>query len=89
MGKEVKRNEHEDLLNEIAFLKKQINGYRMANSKLNKKVSSLSRELEKAKAYGAEADELNEQKADVIYKMKKEKAASSHTRLPWYKKIFR
>lgn len=64
----------EQLLQEIATLKKRINGFRLTNDGLRKKVESLTQELEKAKAYGAEADELNEKKADMIYSMKKEKA---------------
>lgn len=64
----------EQLLQEIATLKKRINGFRLTNDGLKKKVESLTQELEKAKAYGAEADELNEKKADMIYSMKKEKA---------------
>lgn len=64
----------EQLLQEIATLKKRINGFRLTNDGLKKKVESLTQELEKAKAYGAEADELNERKADMIYSMKKEKA---------------
>lgn len=64
----------EQLLQEIATLKKRINGFRLTNDGLKKKVESLTQELEKAKAYGDEADELNEKKADMIYSMKKEKA---------------
>lgn len=64
----------EQLLQEIATLKKRINGFRLTNDGLKKKVESLTQELEKAKAYGDEADELNERKADMIYSMKKEKA---------------
>lgn len=64
----------EQLLQEIATLKKRINGFRLTNDGLRKKVESLTQELEKAKAYGDEADELNEKKADMIYSMKKEKA---------------
>lgn len=69
----------EQLLQEIATLKKRINGFRLTNDGLKKKVESLTQELEKAKAYGAEADELNERKADIIYSMKKEKATQDAT----------
>lgn len=69
----------EQLLQEIATLKRRINGFRLTNDGLKKKVESLTQELEKARAYGAEADELNERKADIIYSMKKEKATQDAT----------
>lgn len=68
------KTKEEQMLQEIATLKKRINGFRLANDGLRKKVESLTQELEKAKAYGVEADELNERKADMVYSMKKEKA---------------
>ena len=59
--------------NEIASLKRQIGGYKAANSRCCKdlekykgEVSRLHVELDKAKAYGKEADELNEKKAEQI-----------------------
>ena len=73
------KTKEEQMLQEIATLKKRINGFRLANDGLRKKVESLTQELEKAKAYGAEADELNERKADIIYSMKKEKEAQDAT----------
>lgn len=68
------KTKEEQMLQEIATLKKRISGFRLNNGELKKKVEILTQELEKAKAYGAEADELNERKADIIYSMKKEKA---------------
>ena len=73
------KTKEEQMLQEIATLKKRINGVRLANDGLRKKVESLTQELEKAKAYGAEADELNERKADIIYSMKEEKATQDAT----------
>ena len=50
---------------EILTLKRQIGGYKTANERYKK-------ELEKAKAYGKEADELNEQKANRILELEKQ-----------------
>lgn len=68
------KTKEEQMLQEIATLKRQIGWFRLTNERLRKKVESLTHELEKAKAYGDEADELNERKADMVYSMKKEKA---------------
>lgn len=73
------KTKEEQMLQEIATLKKRISGFRLNNGELKKKVESLTQELEKAKAYGVEADELNERKADIIYSMKKEKATQEAT----------
>lgn len=63
----------EEMGNEIVSLKRQIGGYKAANSrcckdieKYKEEVSRLHDELDKEKAYGKEADELNEQKAQRI-----------------------
>ena len=63
----------EEMGNEIVSLKHQIGGYKAANSRCCKdlekykgEVSRLHVELDKAKAYGKEADELNEKKAEQI-----------------------
>lgn len=63
----------EEMGREIISLKHQITGHKAANERYRKdlekckeKVSRLQVELDNAKAYGKEADELNEQKAQRI-----------------------
>lgn len=74
---DVLKKEGEVMGREIISLKRQIGGYKAANDRYRKdlekckkeaqeEVSRLHAELNKEKAYGKEADELNEQKAQRI-----------------------
>ena len=74
---DVLKKEGEVMGREIISLKRQIGGYKAANDryrkdleKCKKEVYCLHTELNKEKAYGKEADELNEQKAQSIDTLK-------------------
>jgi len=71
---DVLKKDNDEMGREIISMKRQIAGYKTANDRYRKdiekckkeaqdEVSSLHVELDNAKAYGKEADELNEKKA--------------------------
>lgn len=75
---DVLKKDNEEMGREIISLKRQIGGYKAANEryrkdleKCKKEVYCLHAELNKERAYGKEADELNEQKAQRIDTLEK------------------
>ena len=51
---------------EISSLKSQIGGYKSSNAAYRKRIKTLEQQLEDARAYGAEADQMYDEKLTLL-----------------------